>query len=236
MTPNTGGYRYNLIYSNPGSGVNIQQYYNHNIRPAQNARVPVHAMKNHNSYKAVIYLPKTSPWQRKIESDLRRLNNNQGYDGWTNRNKNNARKPTYRQVPKNINYSTDYAQTYTFQPDYKSIILELTNEKRKNFCRNPVRLDKYLNDAAKLQADYNNRIGKMTHDYYGKGNFGNFENVPKQNWYKYGENVAVGQPTAEIVFNDWYSSLVHRNNILDCTFNKMGIAKIGPHWAQTFSS
>jgi uncharacterized protein YkwD len=43
-------------------------------------------------------------------------------------------------------------------------------------------------------------------------------------YYKAGENLAYGQPTNEIVTQNWMSSQLHKENIVDTAFNKVGYA------------
>ncbi len=51
-----------------------------------------------------------------------------------------------------------------------------------------------------------------------------------------GENVAVGQETAEEVVQDWMDSPGHRRNILDCDFVAIGVGyePRGNYWVQNF--
>jgi len=51
-----------------------------------------------------------------------------------------------------------------------------------------------------------------------------------------GENVAVGQPTAQIAMRDWMSSPGHRANILEPSYTHLGVGIAGsqPHWTQVF--
>ena len=55
-----------------------------------------------------------------------------------------------------------------------------------------------------------------------------------------GENIAMGQKTAESVMNGWMNSSGHRANILGNGYKKIGVgyavnAKGTPYWVQIFA-
>ncbi|MBP3579954.1 MAG: hypothetical protein J6K12_01770 [Clostridia bacterium] len=60
--------------------------------------------------------------------------------------------------------------------------------------------------------------------------------------YKYstaGENIAYGQDSANEVFEAWMNSQGHRENILNPSYTRIGMAKYGTstlYWAQMFAS
>jgi uncharacterized protein YkwD len=54
-----------------------------------------------------------------------------------------------------------------------------------------------------------------------------------------GENIAMGQKSAQEVFNSWMNSEVHRANILNGSFNKMGGGlsdSSSKYWTQIFTN
>ncbi|MBW1598589.1 CAP domain-containing protein [Streptomyces sp. JJ38] len=59
-------------------------------------------------------------------------------------------------------------------------------------------------------------------------------------WSRYGENIARGQRTASEVVEGWMNSPGHRANILNCSFEEMGIGRHtgsgGPWWTQVFGT
>ncbi|MFF9088529.1 CAP domain-containing protein [Streptomyces sp. NPDC014991] len=57
-------------------------------------------------------------------------------------------------------------------------------------------------------------------------------------WSSYGENVAYGYSTAEQVMAGWMSSPGHRANILNCSFQEIGVglAQPGSYWTQDFAT
>ncbi|MGY3334457.1 uncharacterized protein YkwD/DNA-directed RNA polymerase specialized sigma24 family protein [Streptomyces filamentosus] len=58
-------------------------------------------------------------------------------------------------------------------------------------------------------------------------------------WSTYGENIAMGQTTAEQVMEGWMNSPGHRANILNCSFKEIGVGVHtdgGPYWTQVFAA
>jgi uncharacterized protein YkwD len=59
-------------------------------------------------------------------------------------------------------------------------------------------------------------------------------------WSAIGENVAAGQPSPQEVMNSWLTSPGHCANIMNPSFEHMGIGRaaggsLGVYWAQTFA-
>lgn len=57
-----------------------------------------------------------------------------------------------------------------------------------------------------------------------------------QVFIEYGENIALGQPTAERVVTAWLNSPDHRANILEPGFTDVGYGKVGNYWVQDFGN
>ncbi|MFI8823951.1 CAP domain-containing protein [Streptomyces sp. NPDC053431] len=58
-------------------------------------------------------------------------------------------------------------------------------------------------------------------------------------WSTYGENIAMGQSSAEQVMEAWMNSPGHRANILNCDFKEIGVGihnSGGPYWTQVFGA
>jgi uncharacterized protein YkwD len=58
-------------------------------------------------------------------------------------------------------------------------------------------------------------------------------------WATYGENIAKGQRTPAQVMESWMNSPGHRANILNCSFEEIGIGLHdggGPYWTQVFGA
>ncbi|WP_020552764.1 CAP domain-containing protein [Embleya scabrispora] len=57
-------------------------------------------------------------------------------------------------------------------------------------------------------------------------------------WTTYGENVAYGYSTPQLVMTGWMNSPGHRQNILNCSFKEIGVGLAGPnsYWTQDFGT
>jgi uncharacterized protein YkwD len=55
-------------------------------------------------------------------------------------------------------------------------------------------------------------------------------------WITWGENIAQGWPTEEIVVNKWRESPGHCSNMMNSSFKDMGVAKVGSYWTQKFGT
>ncbi|KAK9674631.1 hypothetical protein K7432_017078 [Basidiobolus ranarum] len=101
-----------------------------------------------------------------------------------------------------------------------------------------ISLNSELNDVCHrhslMQAQYN----RMTHDRYDHSPMDKAINEHGLKWTQYGENVARGQQSEEIVMNVWMHSPPHRRNILNPTFTHMGaaLAQPGNYWTQGFAT
>ncbi|ORY02085.1 PR-1-like protein [Basidiobolus meristosporus CBS 931.73] len=114
----------------------------------------------------------------------------------------------------------------------------LVNTERQNQGLRPLVLSSELNDVCYrhsiMQAQYN----RMTHDRYDHSPMDKAINEHGLKWLQYGENVARGQQTEEVVMNVWMHSAPHRRNILNPTFTHMGaaLAQPGNYWTQGFAT
>ncbi|HEX5024980.1 MAG TPA: CAP domain-containing protein [Agriterribacter sp.] len=56
------------------------------------------------------------------------------------------------------------------------------------------------------------------------------------NWRAYGENIALGQTTEQIVMNSWLNSEGHCKNIMNKSFKDIGAGRSGNYWTQVFGA
>lgn len=56
------------------------------------------------------------------------------------------------------------------------------------------------------------------------------------NWRAYGENIALGQTTEEVVMNSWLKSEGHCKNIMNKSFKELGAGRSGNYWTQVFGA
>jgi uncharacterized protein YkwD len=115
-------------------------------------------------------------------------------------------------------------------------VVALTNKERaKKGCK-PLKVDARLNKAA-----MGHSVDMAKRDYFehespeGK-DFEYRENKAGYKGMSGGENIAVGQTSAQKVMSDWMGSPGHRRNILDCSYDSIGVGYTpnGNYWTQNF--
>lgn len=115
-------------------------------------------------------------------------------------------------------------------------VVELTNEQRRKHGLKELTLDETLSRVAKAKADdmNNNHYFSHTSPTYGSPfdmmrDFG-------VSYKSAGENIAMGQTTAEQVVDAWMNSEGHRKNILNANYTHIGVgfSKGGNYWSQMF--
>lgn len=118
-------------------------------------------------------------------------------------------------------------------------VVTLTNQARaKKGCR-PLTHDPKLRAAAERHSadmaahdyfDHDSKDGRTPGDRISTAGF-----APVSTW---GENIAMGQPTAASVVRAWLDSPGHRANIMNCSFTHIGVGQStkGPYWTQDFAA
>lgn len=56
------------------------------------------------------------------------------------------------------------------------------------------------------------------------------------NWRTYGENIALGQTTEQMVMESWLKSEGHCKNIMGKNFKEIGVGRSGNYWTQVFAA
>lgn len=109
-------------------------------------------------------------------------------------------------------------------------ILELVNKEREKEGVHPLAMDKELLEAAMLRA---NELG-IYYDHVRPTNQQCFTACSKM----IGENIAYGRTSASEIMQDWMNSEGHRSNILDKSYNSIGIGAVKidgvMYWTQCF--
>lgn len=126
---------------------------------------------------------------------------------------------------------------------YKAMVdgvLNYTNSFRSEVGKEPLTLDNDLTKAAMVRAIEMAYSKKFSHD---RPDGSNCFSVLKDlgiNIYFSGENIAMGQRSAEEVANDWKGSQGHYENMINPSFTKIGIGVIklqgSYYWVQMFSN
>lgn len=120
--------------------------------------------------------------------------------------------------------------------DIERQVVALVNQARKQNGLNELTLNEELSNVARVKANdmANNKYFSHTSPTYGSP----FD-MMKQFGISYrtaGENIAMGQTTAQQVFDGWMNSEGHRANILNSSFTQIGVgySSSGHYWAQMF--
>ena len=117
-----------------------------------------------------------------------------------------------------------------------SRVVELCNEQRAANGIGPLTEDATLDSKAAIRAG--ETVTKFDHTRPdGSSCFSVLDDVE---WSAVGENIAAGQPTPEEVVECWMNSDGHRANILNPSFNKIGVGyatggDYGSYWVQLFT-
>lgn len=107
-------------------------------------------------------------------------------------------------------------------------IVDIINQVRaESGCKKPLKEHAGLIKAAKVRADYVS-AGNWTHD-------GNWKQIYPHYHYRYiGEDLARDWPDDQSVVNAWLNSKTHREVMLNCTYNEVGIGRNGSYVVSLF--
>ncbi len=121
-----------------------------------------------------------------------------------------------------------------------SQVVNLVNQQRQKAGLSGLKSDSELMRLAQLKAEDMAAKGYFSHT---SPTYGSAFDMLKKAGYSYrtaGENIAMGQKTAESVMKGWMNSSGHRANILGSGYTKIGVgyavnAKGTPYWVQIFA-
>jgi uncharacterized protein YkwD len=87
------------------------------------------------------------------------------------------------------------------------------------------------------KAAYDHSVDMSTQDYFSHTGLdgsspGQRITAAGYHWTSYGENIAEGYSTEQIVMNAWLSSEDHCKNIMDGGFKDIGVGRDGNYWTQ----
>lgn len=100
----------------------------------------------------------------------------------------------------------------------------------------PLRIDAQLNTAAQAHADDMHKRRYFSHESRDGREFSDRISQAGYKWRYSGENIAMGQPTAEAVVNAWRNSKGHCHNLMNPNYRDMGLGKAGPYWVQNLAT
>jgi uncharacterized protein YkwD len=126
------------------------------------------------------------------------------------------------------------AQKPSGRGTFEAEVVRLTNLERTQRGLQPLRWNGQLNDAARGHAADMARQSRLAHVLDGQDP-GDRIDTAGYRWASYGENIAVGYPTARAVVAGWMNSPGHRQNILNPSFTEIGIAAVSDDRGRPYS-
>lgn len=117
-------------------------------------------------------------------------------------------------------------------------VVELVNAERAKAGCSPVKVNATLTEAAQKHSEDMAASGTMSHTGSDGSSPGDRITRAGYSWSTYGENVAYGYSTPEQVMQGWMTSPGHKANILNCSFEEIGVglAQPGSYWTQDFGT
>ncbi|MEU1278567.1 CAP domain-containing protein [Streptomyces sp. NPDC005805] len=119
-------------------------------------------------------------------------------------------------------------------------VLALVNKERAAAGCGPVTANPQLTQAADDYSDVMAASGVMSHTGPDGSTMTSRVEAAGYAWSNLGENIARGQADAESVMESWMNSPGHRANILNCSFDELGVGVHmgdgGPWWTQNFGA
>ena len=124
---------------------------------------------------------------------------------------------------------------------YEQKVVELVNVERQKAGLSTLKMDSAISNVARAKSKdmaVNNYFAHQSPTY---GSAGDMLRQYGISWSAWGENIASGQRTPEIVVNAWMNSPGHRANILSNNFSKIGVGYVTnsngtPYWTQIFTN
>ncbi|MFF8510108.1 CAP domain-containing protein [Streptomyces sp. NPDC015492] len=117
-------------------------------------------------------------------------------------------------------------------------VVALANAEREKAGCGPLRSERHLRTAAQRHADDMSARDYYEHDDPEGRDAGDRMTGAGYAWSTWGENIHRGPKTPARAMADWMDSPGHRANILNCTFEDIGVGVTltanGPWWVQNF--
>lgn len=125
--------------------------------------------------------------------------------------------------------------------DYAYRILDLINIERAKVGVEPLEIDETLCQLSEKRAEEISYLNELEHMRSDGSRWDTILREYNVVWYKKGENIGAGQ-TADKIFDAWMNSEVHRHNMLDPDFRKLGVgyyfnknSRYGYYWSTNFT-
>jgi hypothetical protein len=115
-------------------------------------------------------------------------------------------------------------------------VFVLVNQERSKYNLAPLSEDDRLSSAARAHSQDMSDNNLLSHVSSDGRTAGDRITAAGYRWNLYGENIARGYGSPEVVMNGWMSSSGHRANILNPSFCDLGVGHVptGNYWTQNF--
>lgn len=128
----------------------------------------------------------------------------------------------------------------TIQNSAETKILQLMNEKRTAAGLKPLTMDNTLLDVARYKSNHMIQLNYFSHTNPDGTNWTNWLKKIGYSYNATAENIAYNSYNAEELFNQWWNSSGHRQNMMNASYTKVGIGVLygnGKYMGtQTFSN
>ncbi|MFE4517728.1 CAP domain-containing protein [Kitasatospora sp. NPDC056783] len=125
-------------------------------------------------------------------------------------------------------------------PGYAQQVVDLVNVQRAKAGCGPVGAEPRLASAAQSHSDDMANRNYFDHASPEGEHADHRIEAAGYSWSTWGENIARGQKDPAAVMDAWMNSPGHRANILNCSFNQLGVGvrtgANGPWWTQVFAA
>ena len=123
-------------------------------------------------------------------------------------------------------------QSQESDEDFINEVLRLVNEERAEEGLSPMTTNDTINEAAKIRAGELEELFDHTRPD-GSSCFSALNEMGISYWTA-GENIAFGASSPESVMDMWMNSEGHRANILNESFDTIGVGRVENYWVQMF--
>ncbi len=114
-------------------------------------------------------------------------------------------------------------------------LLSLHNLARHEAGLAVLTIDMRLVAAAQKHTQWMKETGMLSH-YEGSVGPGDRMRNERYYWMLAGENIAMGYPDAQAVFNGWMNSEGHKANIMNPQYENVGFGQAGKYWTADFGT
>ena len=120
-------------------------------------------------------------------------------------------------------------------------VIRLTNELRDSLGVTCLAVSSQLTEAARAHSQ--DMVDNNFFDHTGSDGSNPGDRITRTSypWYTFGENIAAGNSSGAATYNQWFNSQGHYNNMVNASFNEIGVARVdgatyGYYWTMVLAS